>query len=75
MRFFKVLTSIFIVSFFVACNFTEEIYFNEDGKLLPMKTIKTKGILPQKAKFNKFALPTERLQMGENIGQLLSKYN
>tara|TARA_R110002126_G_scaffold122273_2_gene263940 strand:+ start:35 stop:772 length:738 start_codon:yes stop_codon:yes gene_type:complete len=31
MRFFKVLTTIFIATLFVACNFTEEIYFNEDG--------------------------------------------
>jgi len=31
MRFFKVLTTIFITTLFVACNFTEEIYFNEDG--------------------------------------------
>ena len=31
MRFFKVLATIFIATLFVACNFTEEIYFNEDG--------------------------------------------
>ena len=31
MRFFKVFTTIFIATLFVACNFTEEIYFNEDG--------------------------------------------
>jgi hypothetical protein len=31
MRFFKVLTTIFIATLFVACNFTEEIYFNENG--------------------------------------------
>ena len=31
MRFIKVLTTIFIATLFVACNFTEEIYFNEDG--------------------------------------------
>jgi hypothetical protein len=31
MRFFKILTTIFIATLFVACNFTEEIYFNEDG--------------------------------------------
>lgn len=52
-----------------------KIYFDEDGKLIPTKTVKTVGILPQKAKFNKFALPTERIQTGDNIGKLLSKYN
>ena len=31
MRFIKVFTTIFIATLFVACNFTEEIYFNEDG--------------------------------------------